>query len=116
MHTHSPLVAPLPPTTAPTTHTPSLPPPPHTHTDEVLPKRLAETKKFAGQRVVQLEFGGQHAAALCLPRGGGGGAAAAPAADAAAAEGGEEEEEGGDEEGEEGEEEGGEEEADAGDE
>ena len=36
--------------------------------DEILPKKLADTKKFAGQRVVQLEFGGQHAALLCVPK------------------------------------------------
>ncbi|KAL4446354.1 hypothetical protein ABPG77_003161 [Micractinium sp. CCAP 211/92] len=36
--------------------------------DEVVPKKLAETKKFAGQKIVQLEFGGQHAALLCVPK------------------------------------------------
>ncbi|PSC70525.1 fructose bisphosphate aldolase [Micractinium conductrix] len=36
--------------------------------DEVVPKKLAETKRFAGQKVVQLEFGGQHAALLCVPK------------------------------------------------
>ena len=36
--------------------------------DEIVPKKLADTKKFAGQRIVQLEFGGQHATLLCVPK------------------------------------------------
>ena len=35
--------------------------------DEVLPRRLAETKRLAGQRVMALQFGGQHAALLTQP-------------------------------------------------
>ena len=45
--------------------------------DEVLPRRLAETKRLAGQRIVALHFGGQHAALLTVP--GEGGQEAAPA-------------------------------------
>ena len=36
--------------------------------DEVVPRKLAETKKFSGQRVVALELGGQHVAMLCVPK------------------------------------------------
>ena len=36
--------------------------------DEIVPRKLAETKRFAGQRVVALEFGGQHVAMLCQPK------------------------------------------------
>ncbi|KAI3438963.1 hypothetical protein D9Q98_001377 [Chlorella vulgaris] len=36
--------------------------------DEIVPKKLAETKRFANQKIVQLEFGGQHAALLCVPK------------------------------------------------
>lgn len=39
-----------------------------TPADEVMPHKLGETKKFSAQRIVQLEFGGQHAALLCVPR------------------------------------------------
>ncbi len=34
--------------------------------DEVVPRKVAETKRFQGQKVVQCEFGGQHAAFLCV--------------------------------------------------
>ena len=50
--------------------------------DEVLPRRLAETKRLAGQRIVALHFGGQHAALLTVPARDGGGRAV-PAEDAA---------------------------------
>jgi hypothetical protein len=53
--------------------------------DEVVPRKLAETKKWVGQRIIQIEFGGQHAALLCVPREQNGGAAPAAAAAAAAA-------------------------------
>lgn len=33
--------------------------------DEALPKKIAQTKAFNNQRVLQLEFGGQHVAMLC---------------------------------------------------
>jgi regulator of chromosome condensation len=33
--------------------------------DEIVPRKLAETKRFAGKRVLALEFGGQHVAMLC---------------------------------------------------
>lgn len=36
--------------------------------DEIVPKKLAETKKWSGQRILQLELGGQHAALLCVPQ------------------------------------------------
>lgn len=36
--------------------------------DEILPKRLAETKQLAGRRVLQLEFGGQHAVLLATAK------------------------------------------------
>ena len=36
--------------------------------DELLPRRLAETKRFQARAVVQLEFGGQHALLLTVPR------------------------------------------------
>ena len=37
--------------------------------DEVVPKKLARTKAFdQGQRIVAMEFGGQHAALLCVPK------------------------------------------------
>lgn len=35
--------------------------------DEMVPKKLAETKKFNGQQALQLEFGGQHALLLASP-------------------------------------------------
>ena len=54
--------------------------------------RLAETKRFQGRRVVQLEFGGQHALLLAVPKQAPNGAvpgqtvaAAAPDASASAA-------------------------------
>ncbi|KAK2077816.1 hypothetical protein QBZ16_004664 [Prototheca wickerhamii] len=36
--------------------------------DEVLPKKLAITKRLVGQKIVALEFGGQHAAMLVVPK------------------------------------------------
>lgn len=36
--------------------------------DELLPRRLAETKRFQARAVKQLEFGGQHALLLTVPR------------------------------------------------
>lgn len=36
--------------------------------DEIMPKKLAETKKFNAQRVLQLEIGGQHVGLLCCAR------------------------------------------------
>eukprot|EP00887_Chlorella_sp_A99_P000575 scaffold17.g575.t1 len=72
--------------------------------DEVVPRKLAETKKFSGQKVLQLEFGGQHAGLLCAPAGAG---APAPAAEEAEEEGEEGEGEDGAGEGSEEEEEGG---------
>ncbi|KAK9820428.1 hypothetical protein WJX72_010230 [[Myrmecia] bisecta] len=45
--------------------------------DEVVPRRIAETKRFSNRRVLQLEFGGQHAVLLTVARD------AAPAAPAA---------------------------------
>lgn len=36
--------------------------------DEVVPKKLAETKKFTGVKVAQLEIGGQHVGMLCVPK------------------------------------------------
>lgn len=60
--------------------------------DEPVPRRLAETKRFQGRRVVQLEFGGQHALLLAVPKQAPNGAvpsqtvaAAAPDASASAA-------------------------------
>jgi hypothetical protein len=47
---------------------PSAPPPRPRATDEIVPRKLAETKKFCKQRIVQMEFGGQHAALLCVPK------------------------------------------------
>lgn len=41
---------------------------PHRVADEVLPKKLAVTKRLTGQQIIGLEFGGQHAAMLCVPR------------------------------------------------
>ncbi|GAB4814630.1 hypothetical protein N2152v2_001676 [Parachlorella kessleri] len=57
--------------------------------DEVVPHKLAETKKFSGQRIIQMEFGGQHAALLCVPKGQqqADGAATAVAAKQSAADG-----------------------------
>lgn len=45
--------------------------------DEIVPKKLAETKKYSGYAAVQLEFGGQHVAMLCVKKdeGGAGGSA-----------------------------------------
>jgi regulator of chromosome condensation len=34
--------------------------------DEIVPRKVAETKRFQGQKVLQCEFGGQHAAFLCV--------------------------------------------------
>jgi regulator of chromosome condensation len=36
--------------------------------DEVVPRKLAETKKFTGVKVAQLEIGGQHVGMLCVPK------------------------------------------------
>lgn len=36
--------------------------------DEKTPRKLAETKRFTGVKVVQLEFGGQHVALLCVSK------------------------------------------------
>ena len=36
--------------------------------DELVPHRLAETKRFSGRAVVQLDFGGQHALLLVVPK------------------------------------------------
>lgn len=36
--------------------------------DEIVPRKLGETKKFLGQKIVQMEFGGQHVALLCIPK------------------------------------------------
>ena len=33
--------------------------------DEIVPRKVAATKRFQGQKVIQCEFGGQHAAFLC---------------------------------------------------
>lgn len=46
--------------------------------DELIPHRLAETKRFSGRAVVQLEFGGQHTMLLVVPKQANG-AAPAPA-------------------------------------
>lgn len=35
--------------------------------DELVPRKVAETKRFQGQKVLSCEFGGQHAAFLCSP-------------------------------------------------
>lgn len=36
--------------------------------DEIIPKKVAETKRFNAQKTMILEFGGQHVALLCTPR------------------------------------------------
>ena len=36
--------------------------------DVPLPEKIKETKAFNGQKVVQMSFGGQHTALLCVPR------------------------------------------------
>ncbi|CAL8462036.1 g1567 [Coccomyxa elongata] len=47
--------------------------------DEEVPKVLAETKRFSGRKVVQLEFGGQHTLLLTVPAAPAGAPAAAVA-------------------------------------
>ena len=36
--------------------------------DEVVPRKLAETKKYTGMKLVQMEIGGQHVGMLCVPK------------------------------------------------
>jgi regulator of chromosome condensation len=36
--------------------------------DEVVPRKVAETKKYTGVKVAQMEIGGQHVGMLCVPK------------------------------------------------